>query len=293
MTLEQKFDSGRIRHPGRDGAPEGRGRRRDGRLRQAGQGSGGRLSRAGDEPCGHAHERPGGRWCSSRKAWRPSCRSAAATATGWRCRGTCWRPAPAGSGSVVVVGGEDTELRRPPPGARGPRHQPPSICSRPSRGLQGRPRHGGRGAERRAGVPRGRRRPTPAPRAARPNSKSTRSTQRAAAGARFFITPPVFDLELIQTASCGGSTRSARSRHPHRAAAEIPGHGPLHGAQHAAHLAAAGDHRAASSARPTRSGSACASPSTCAARIKAEGFRGVVLSTLGWEHKLPDIVEAI
>jgi hypothetical protein len=30
-----------------------------------------------------------------------------------------------------------------------------------------------------------------------------------------------------------------------------------------------------------------------ASRIKAEGFRGVMLSTLGWEHKLPDIVEAI
>ena len=28
-------------------------------------------------------------------------------------------------------------------------------------------------------------------------------------------------------------------------------------------------------------------------RIKAEGFPGVVLSTLGWEHKLPEIVEAI
>jgi hypothetical protein len=30
-----------------------------------------------------------------------------------------------------------------------------------------------------------------------------------------------------------------------------------------------------------------------ASRIKAEGFRGVMLSTLGWEHKLPDIVEAV
>jgi len=29
------------------------------------------------------------------------------------------------------------------------------------------------------------------------------------------------------------------------------------------------------------------------AGIKAEGFKGVVLSTLGWEHKLPDIVEGI
>jgi hypothetical protein len=29
------------------------------------------------------------------------------------------------------------------------------------------------------------------------------------------------------------------------------------------------------------------------AAIKAEGFKGVVLSTLGWEHKLPDIVEGI
>lgn len=28
-------------------------------------------------------------------------------------------------------------------------------------------------------------------------------------------------------------------------------------------------------------------------QIKADGFRGVVLSTLGWEHMLPDIVEAI
>ena len=30
-----------------------------------------------------------------------------------------------------------------------------------------------------------------------------------------------------------------------------------------------------------------------AQQIRADGFRGVVLSTLGWEHKLPDIVELI
>jgi 5,10-methylenetetrahydrofolate reductase len=29
------------------------------------------------------------------------------------------------------------------------------------------------------------------------------------------------------------------------------------------------------------------------AKIKAAGFKGVMISTLGWEHKLPDIVEAI
>jgi methylenetetrahydrofolate reductase (NADPH) len=29
------------------------------------------------------------------------------------------------------------------------------------------------------------------------------------------------------------------------------------------------------------------------ARLKAEGFKGVMISTLGWEHKLPDIVEAV
>jgi 5,10-methylenetetrahydrofolate reductase len=28
-------------------------------------------------------------------------------------------------------------------------------------------------------------------------------------------------------------------------------------------------------------------------KIKAEGFQGVMLSTLGWEHKLPEIVEVI
>ncbi len=27
--------------------------------------------------------------------------------------------------------------------------------------------------------------------------------------------------------------------------------------------------------------------------LKAEGFKAVMLSTLGWEHKLPDIVEAL
>jgi 5,10-methylenetetrahydrofolate reductase len=28
-------------------------------------------------------------------------------------------------------------------------------------------------------------------------------------------------------------------------------------------------------------------------RLKAAGFKGVMISTLGWEHKLPDIIESL
>jgi 5,10-methylenetetrahydrofolate reductase len=28
-------------------------------------------------------------------------------------------------------------------------------------------------------------------------------------------------------------------------------------------------------------------------RLRAEGFKGVMISTLGWEHKLPEIVESL
>jgi 5,10-methylenetetrahydrofolate reductase len=116
-------------------------------------------------------------------------------------------------------------------------------------------------------------------------------TQRAAAGARFFITPPIFDLELIKPfmrrvdrqrtiiiptvllLKSLGMARYIERNMPHiLLPPEI-----IDRIQRA----------------PDKVRECVRIAADLASRIKAEGFRGVMLSTLGWEHKLPDIVEAI
>ena len=115
--------------------------------------------------------------------------------------------------------------------------------------------------------------------------------QRVAAGARFFITPPVFDLELIQPfmrrvdrqrtiilptvllLKSLGMARYIERNMPH---IFIPPE-IIDRIQRA----------------PDKVRECVRIAIDLVARIKSEGFRGVVLSTLGWEHKLPDIVEAI
>jgi methylenetetrahydrofolate reductase (NADPH) len=116
-------------------------------------------------------------------------------------------------------------------------------------------------------------------------------TQRAAAGARFFITPPVFDLELIMPfvrrvdrqhtiilptvllLKSLGMARYIERNMPHIfIPLEI-----IDRIQRA----------------PDKVRECVRIAIDLVARIKSEGFRGVVLSTLGWEHKLPDIVEAV
>jgi 5,10-methylenetetrahydrofolate reductase len=116
-------------------------------------------------------------------------------------------------------------------------------------------------------------------------------TQRAAAGARFFITPPLFDLELIKPfmrrvdrqrtiiiptvllLKSLGMARYIERNMPHiLLPPEI-----IDRIQRA----------------PDKVRECVRIAADLASRIKAEGFRGVMISTLGWEHKLPDIVEAI
>jgi 5,10-methylenetetrahydrofolate reductase len=116
-------------------------------------------------------------------------------------------------------------------------------------------------------------------------------TQRAEAGARFFITPPLFDLELIRPflrrvdreqtiilptvllLKSLGMARYIERNMPHIA---IP-------PQIIDRIQKAGD----------KVRECVRIAVELVAAIKAEGFKGVVLSTLGWEHKLPDIVEGI
>jgi 5,10-methylenetetrahydrofolate reductase len=116
-------------------------------------------------------------------------------------------------------------------------------------------------------------------------------TQRAAAGARFFITPPIFDLELIKPfmrrvdrqrtiiiptvllLKSLGMARYIERNMPHiLLPPEI-----IDRIQRA----------------PDKVRECVRIAADLASRIKAEGFRGVMISTLGWEHKLPDIVEAV
>lgn len=115
--------------------------------------------------------------------------------------------------------------------------------------------------------------------------------QRAAAGARFFITPPVFDMEVIKPfmrrvdrqrsiilptvllLKSLGMARYMERNMPHIL---IPPE-TIERIQRA----------------PDKVRECVRIAIDLVVRIKAEGFRGVVLSTLGWEHKLPDIVEAI
>jgi 5,10-methylenetetrahydrofolate reductase len=115
--------------------------------------------------------------------------------------------------------------------------------------------------------------------------------QRAAAGARFFITPPVFDLELIKPFM----RRVDRQR-----AIILPTVLLLKSLGMARYIERNMPHILIPPEIIDRIQRAPDKVRECVriaidlvVRIKAEGFKGVVLSTLGWEHKLPDIVEAI
>lgn len=116
-------------------------------------------------------------------------------------------------------------------------------------------------------------------------------TQRAEAGTRFFITPPVFDLSLIKPflrridpqrmilvptvllLKSLGMARYIERNMPHIGIPpEIVGR-----IQDA----------------PDKVRECVRIAAELAGAIKAEGFKGVMLSTLGWEHKLPEIIESV
>jgi methylenetetrahydrofolate reductase (NADPH) len=116
-------------------------------------------------------------------------------------------------------------------------------------------------------------------------------TQRAEAGARFFITPPLFDLELI---------RPFLRRVDRERTIILPTVLLLKSLGMARYIERNMSHIAIPPQIIDRIQKAGDKVRECVriavelvAGIKAEGFKGVVLSTLGWEHKLPDIVEGI
>ncbi len=114
---------------------------------------------------------------------------------------------------------------------------------------------------------------------------------RTAAGARFFITPPVFDPELI--------TPFTRRVDPKRViilptvlllkslgmARYIERNMP--------HIFIPPDIIDRIEKSPDKVRECVRIVVDLVARLKAAGFKGAMISTLGWEHKLPDIVESI
>jgi 5,10-methylenetetrahydrofolate reductase len=113
----------------------------------------------------------------------------------------------------------------------------------------------------------------------------------SAAGARFFVTPPLFDLELIRP--------FLRRVDPQRTVI-LPTVLLLKSLGMARYIERNMPHIFIPPEIIDRIQRAPEKVRECVrvaiemvSRLKAEGFKGVMLSTLGWEHRLPDIVEAV
>ncbi|MCU0563745.1 MAG: methylenetetrahydrofolate reductase [Desulfobacterales bacterium] len=116
-------------------------------------------------------------------------------------------------------------------------------------------------------------------------------SRTAAAGAQFVITPPVFDLEQV---------RPVMRRVDPAKVAVVPTVLLLKSLgmarymeRNMPHLYIPPDTIDRIQRAPDKVRECVRIAVELAQRIKAEGFPGVVLSTLGWEHKLQEIVEAI
>jgi 5,10-methylenetetrahydrofolate reductase len=115
--------------------------------------------------------------------------------------------------------------------------------------------------------------------------------RRSEAGARFFVTPPLFDLELIKP--------FLRRIDPMRVVL-IPTVLLLKSLGMARYMERNMPHIFLPPAVIARIQRAPDKVRECVriaveqvSALKAEGFKAVLLSTLGWEHKLADIVEAL
>jgi 5,10-methylenetetrahydrofolate reductase len=115
--------------------------------------------------------------------------------------------------------------------------------------------------------------------------------RRSDAGARFFITPPLFDLELI---------KPYLRRVDLQRTMIIPTVLLLKSLGMARYIERNMPHIFIPPETIDRIQRAADKVRECVriaveqvTKIKAEGFQGVMLSTLGWEHKLPEIVEVI
>ena len=115
--------------------------------------------------------------------------------------------------------------------------------------------------------------------------------QKSDNGVRFFITPPIFDLGVLGPFL----NRIDRSR-----VAVIPTVLLLKSAGMARYMARNVEHVTLPDALIARIQSAPDKVRECVhiaaetiAALKAQGFSGVLISTIGWEDKLPDILERI
>ena len=113
--------------------------------------------------------------------------------------------------------------------------------------------------------------------------------QKIAAGARFFITQPVFDVGALEKFSGHLAGRQA---------AIIPTVLLLKSVGMARYINRHLETKIPEASSPgfkrprTGCGNACRSPRKSSAALKAKGFSGVNLSTIGWEDKLPAILAA-
>jgi 5,10-methylenetetrahydrofolate reductase len=124
-----------------------------------------------------------------------------------------------------------------------------------------------------------------------PEIEADEIARTAAAGARFVITPPIFDL---------GEVRPVMRRVDPGRVTVLPTVLLLKSLgmvrymeRNMPHLAIPPEIVDRIQRAPDKVRECVRIAVELVQQIKAEGFRGVVLSTLGWEHKLPDIVEAI
>jgi len=124
-----------------------------------------------------------------------------------------------------------------------------------------------------------------------PELELSEMTKRAEAGARFFITPPVFDTALlapylkridrhktilIPTVLLLKSLGMARYIERNMANVAIPG-ALIERLQRA----------------PDKVRECIRIAAELVSAFKNEGFKGVLLSTIGWEHKLPEVLEKL
>jgi 5,10-methylenetetrahydrofolate reductase len=115
--------------------------------------------------------------------------------------------------------------------------------------------------------------------------------RRARAGARFFITPPIFDREAL------GPLRrktAAEGLHIIPTVLLLKSVGMARYIErNLAHIAVAPALIERLQAAPDKAREGVRIAGETAAAMREAGFAGVMLSTLGWEHKLPEIVEAL
>ncbi len=124
-----------------------------------------------------------------------------------------------------------------------------------------------------------------------PEMEVEETRKREAAGARFFVTPPLFDLESI---------RPFMKRMEGSAAAVFPTVLLLKSLGMARYIERNMPHIHIPEAlverirnAPDKARECVKIASETVAELKAEGFAGAVISTIGWEHRLAEVVEGV